>query len=279
MQAKIHNEDVARIFEKMSRVLSLKENNRVRILAYENASRSMRELDEELAAIAAQGKLEEISGIGKDLAEKIEEALRTGHVRECKREFGRIDSRPQLLLGTEVDILPDGKLDYPDDVLAKFDVVIAAIHGNFKLSRKQITERVLRAIDNCYVNVIAHPTGRLIGKREPIEFDFDRVVSAAKQAGVALELDGSTWRPDLNDILARSAAEAGALLSIAADARSTAQLSYLRFGVLQARRAWIGPASIVDTWSWSHLHKWLFVRRSQKVRGRWRQRADRGLNG
>ena len=161
--------------------------------------------------------------------------------------------------------MPDGKLDYPDGILALFDVVIAAIHGNFNQSRKEMTERLLSAIDHPCVNIIAHPTARLIGKREPIEFDFDRVVSAAKKVNVALEIDGSPWRLDLNDILARSAAEAGALLSITADAHSAAQLGYLRFGVLQARRAWVGPASIVNTWSWKQLHEWLGIRRPRKA--------------
>jgi DNA polymerase (family 10) len=161
--------------------------------------------------------------------------------------------------------LPDGKLDYPDGVLSLFDVVVAAVHGNFNQSHKQMTERLLRAIDNPYVNVIAHPTARLIGKRDPIEYGFDRVVSAAKQAGVALEIDGSPWRLDLNDILARSVAEAGAVLSITADAHSAAQLAYLRFGVLQARRAWVGPASIVNTWPLKQLHGWLIPRRPRKA--------------
>jgi DNA polymerase (family 10) len=580
MQAAIHNEEVACIFEKMSRVLSLKGQNRFRIIAYENAARSVRELDEDLAKIAAEGKLEEISGIGKDLAGKIEEALRTGHIRDCDRECGKIpdsllalfdvrglgpktiallhkkhhvktaddlvrvlgsgalartrgfgekkisalresleswrasrqrmllglvlpraeeflgkirqlrlldraevagslrrgretvgdvdllvtstdsrkalreisrlpevtrilaigptratlmldtiqvdvravapesfgaamqyftgskkhnthvrtiarqrglkvneygvfrgatrlggakeadvyrlvgmplmapelredrgeieaalkrelpqlvqlsemrgdlhahttysdghssmvemveraaamgyeylglsdhspsqrvargldttrlhkkikeleklraersNTRPHLLLGAEVDILPDGKLDYPDDVLALFDVVIAAVHGNFNQSRRQMTERLLRAIDQPYVSILAHPTARLIGKRKPIEFDFDQVVSAAKQAGVALEIDGSPWRLDLNDILARSAAQAGALLSITADAHSAAQLAYLRFGVVQARRAWVGPDSIVNAWSSKQMLEWLFARRPRKA--------------
>ena len=187
-------------------------------------------------------------------------------IRELEKlRQARGNRGPRLLLGTEVDILPDGKLDYPDGILALFDVVIAAIHGNFNQSRKEMTERLLSAIDHPCVNIIAHPTARLIGKREPIEFDFDRVVSAATKANVALEIDGSPWRLDLNDILARSASEAGALLSITADAHSAAQLGYLRFGVLQARRAWIAPTSIVNTWSWKQLHEWLGNRKPRKA--------------
>jgi len=127
MKAKIHNEDIARIFEKMSRVLSLKGQNRFRILAYENAARSIRELDDDLARIAADGKLEEISGIGKDLAGKIEEALRTGGVRECKRECGKI----------------------PNSLLALFDVrglgpkTIALLHKNYHVNTVDDLLRVL----------------------------------------------------------------------------------------------------------------------------------------
>lgn len=179
----------------------------------------------------------------------------------------RGNARPRLLLGTEVDILPDGSLDYPDEILSRFDVVIAAVHGNFNQSPRQMTERILRALDNPYVNVLAHPTGRLIGRRDPIEFDFDRVVAAVRKAGVALEIDGSPWRLDLNDTMARSAAQAGALLAISSDAHSTAQLAYRRFGVLQARRAWIGPGTIVNTWPLQKLQTWLLARRPQKAAG------------
>jgi len=181
-----------------------------------------------------------------------------------KMRAQRGSARPRLLLGAEVDILADGTLDYPDAILARFDVVVAAVHGNFNQNRRQMTDRILRAIDNPYVNILAHPTARLIGKREPIEFDFDRVVAAARKTGVALEIDGSPWRLDLNDTMARSAAQAGALLTISSDAHSTAQLAYLRFGVLQARRAWLEPSTIVNTWPLEKLEKWLLARRPEK---------------
>jgi DNA polymerase (family 10) len=168
---------------------------------------------------------------------------------------------PKILLGTEVDILDDGKLDYPNDILAKMDVVMAAVHSNFNQAPEQMTARLLRAIDNPYVNIIAHPTSRLIGSRESIQFDFDRVVSAAKTAGVALEVDGSPWRLDLNDLLAQSVHRARGLLVISSDAHSTTQLAYMRFGVLQARRAWVEPWGVVNTWPWGKLHAWLMHRR------------------
>ena len=168
---------------------------------------------------------------------------------------------PRILLGTEVDILEAGKLDYPDEILAQMDVVIAAVHSNFKQPPGEMTERLLRAIDNPYVNIIAHPTARLIGSRSPIQFDFDRVVKAAKSAGVALEIDGSPWRLDLSDILAQSVARAGGLLAIGSDAHSTAQLAFMRFGVLQARRAWVEATCVVNAWPWGKLHSWLIRRR------------------
>jgi len=177
----------------------------------------------------------------------------------------RVSARPLVLLGTEVDILPDGSLDYPDDVLARFDVVVAAVHSHFKQSKSEMTERILKAIENRYVNIVAHPTARLINQRPAIEVDFQCVVLAAKEAGIALEIDGSPWRLDLNDTLARAATNSGALLAITSDAHSAAQLSFMRFGVIQARRGWIPASGIVNTWPWHKLHEWLIARRSQRV--------------
>lgn len=176
-----------------------------------------------------------------------------------RRRRGR--ASPRIILGAEVDILPDGRLDYPDEILARFDVVIAAVHGNFNQTKAEMTARIFGAIKNSYVNVIAHPTARLIDKRPAIEFDFDRIAVTAKQAGVALEIDGSPWRLDLNDTLARAAHNTGALLAITADAHSTTQLSFMRFGVMQARRGWVPADAVVNTWPWGELNEWLMARR------------------
>ncbi|MGZ4841216.1 MAG: DNA polymerase/3'-5' exonuclease PolX [Candidatus Angelobacter sp.] len=177
----------------------------------------------------------------------------------------RTSGRPRVLLGAEVDILPDGSLDYPDDVLKRFDVVVAAVHGNFNQIKAEMTSRILRAIGNPYVNIVAHPTARLIDKRPAIDFDFNRVVLAAKEAGIALEIDGSPWRLDLNDTLARAAYSSGALLAITADAHSTSQLAFMRFGVMQARRGWIPASAIVNTWPWQKLYEWLLSRRPRRA--------------
>lgn len=173
----------------------------------------------------------------------------------------RGDRPPRILLGSEVDILPDGRLDYPDDVLAELDVVIAAVHANFKQSREQMTQRLLRAIANPYVRIVAHPTARLIGSRPPVDFDLERVAGAAARAGVALEVNGSPQRLDLNDSMARAARAAGAWLAIGSDAHSTAQYDNMRFGVIQARRGWVEADAVVNTWPWSRVEQWLAMRR------------------
>ena len=204
-------------------------------------------------------------------SERVARGLDTARLRKKVREMTKVcnqrhGARPEVLMGTECDILPDGYLDYPDDVLAGFDVVVAAVHGQFHQSSKDMTARLLKAIANPYVNVIAHPTTRLIGTREPISFDFERVVAAAKKAGVALEINGSPWRLDLNDTLARTAQEAGGVFAIGSDAHSVAQLSFTRFGVLQARRGWVRPTSVVNTWPLQKLQEWLKKRRPQTAR-------------
>jgi DNA polymerase (family 10) len=183
------------------------------------------------------------------LAQKIEEVER---LRKQRR-----DRLPHILMGAEVDILASGKLDYPDDVLAKLDIVIAAIHSLFRHDKDEITGRMLDGLANPRVDILAHPTSRLIGTREPLEFDFDRVVAAALEAHAALEINGSMYRLDLNDTMAKAAQEAGVLLAIGSDAHSTAQIDQIRYGVFQARRGWIEARSVVNTWPLAKLNHWL----------------------
>lgn len=189
-------------------------------------------------------------GLDRDrLEKKIEEIERLRKQRK--------DRLPHILIGSEVDILGDGKLDYPDDILARLDVVVAAIHSNFRQEKERITGRLLDAIAHPNVDVIAHPTSRLIGSREALEMNFERVAEAAAKAGVALEINGSMYRLDLNDVMAKAAQEAGALVAIGSDAHSAAQLEWIRYGVFQARRGWIEARSVVNTWTWTKLSRWL----------------------
>ena len=152
-----------------------------------------------------------------------------------------------VLKGIEVDILEDGKLDLPDSVLGELDIVVAAVHSRFNLSREQQTERILRAMERPHFTILAHPTGRLIGERPPYDVDMVRLIAAARRRGCFLELNAHPDRLDLTDIHCRMAKEAGVLVSIATDAHRTTELSYLRFGVGQARRGWLGPGDVLNT--------------------------------
>ncbi|MCI0337720.1 MAG: DNA polymerase/3'-5' exonuclease PolX [Acidobacteria bacterium] len=192
----------------------------------------------------------------KRLEAKIEELER---VRKQRGE-----RRPRILLGVEVDILADGRLDYPDEIIARCDVVVAAVHSSFRQSRDRMTKRLLDAIANPYVHILAHPLTRLMGSRDAVEFDFERIVEAAVEAGVALEVNAQPLRLDLTDAMARAAQEAGAVLAINTDAHSVAQLELIRYGVSQARRGWIEARSVVNSWPWTKFSRWLGQRRKRK---------------
>ena len=163
----------------------------------------------------------------------------------------------RLLKGVEVDILSDGSLDLPDDILARLDIVVGAIHSDFGLSRARQTRRLLRAMDNPNLHVIAHPTGRLIGRRDALALDIDRILAHAAETGVAMEINSQPERLDLNDELARAAAEQGVRLVISSDAHDTSQLGLLRYGVAQARRGWVGPEQVLNTRPWGELKRLL----------------------
>ncbi|HUJ99605.1 MAG TPA: DNA polymerase/3'-5' exonuclease PolX [Stellaceae bacterium] len=170
-----------------------------------------------------------------------------------RRQIAEIDrlnaEKPGItvLRGIEVDILEDGKLDLPDSVLKELDLVVAAVHSRFNLSREKQTERILRAIERPCFTILAHPTGRLIGEREPYDVDMPRLIEAARQRGCFLELNAHPDRLDLTEVHCRMAKDAGVLVSIATDAHRATEFSSLRFGVGQARRGWLGPEDVLNT--------------------------------
>jgi DNA polymerase (family 10) len=163
----------------------------------------------------------------------------------------------RLLKSVEVDILEDGRLDLPDEILARLDLVIGAIHSRFDLDPAKQTARILRAMDNRRLDILAHPTGRLINQRAPYEINMERVVEAARARGCFLELNAQPDRLDLCDADARLAKEAGVKLAIATDAHGTGDLALMRFGIDQARRAWLGPEDVLNTRSWPELRRLL----------------------
>lgn len=173
------------------------------------------------------------------------------------REFNDRSPDVKLLSGTEVDILRDGTLDYPDEILARLDVVVAAVHTAFKLPQAQMTARLLRAMQNPHVHIIAHPTGRLLGERDPYALDMPAVIKEAARTGTALEINGYPKRLDLNDLHARALIEAGGRLSLGSDAHRKAQFDFLTFSLTTARRAWATPADLLNTMSYPELTLYL----------------------
>jgi DNA polymerase (family 10) len=153
----------------------------------------------------------------------------------------------RLLKAIELDILEDGSLDLPDDVLAELDLTVCSIHSRFNLPRDRQTERLLRAMDNRHFHILAHPTGRLIGERDPYDVDLEKVLQAAAERGCCLELNAHPDRLDLDDIHCKMAKEMGIKLSIATDAHFTTDLGFMRFGIGQARRGWLEKDDVLNT--------------------------------
>ena len=177
--------------------------------------------------------------------------------RQCD-EIDRLNTQLEgitLLKGIEVDILEDGSLDLPDGVLARLDLVVGAVHSRFDLSRAKQTERILRAMDHPHFTLLAHPSGRLIEKREPYDVDMLRIIRHARQRGCFLELNAHPERLDLLDSQCQSAKEEGVLVSINSDAHSTFDFANLRYGVGQARRGWLEKSDVLNTRPLAALRK------------------------
>jgi len=151
-----------------------------------------------------------------------------------------------LLAGIEVDIKKDGTLDLEDEVLAQLDVVVASVHSHMNLAREEMTERILKAIANPYTQILAHPTGRLVLRREPFDYDMERIVDACVKAGVAIECNAAPERLDLKDVHLRMAKQRGAKIVISTDAHSTKGLYAMKYGVSTARRGWIEKKDVIN---------------------------------
>jgi len=176
------------------------------------------------------------------------------------KEIDRLNARFKnftILKGIEVDILKDGKLDLPDSALEKLDVVVASVHSFFDLPVEAQTERVIRAMQNKHVHIIGHPTGRLIGSRAPYAIDMDKVTSAARDLGCVLEINAQPERLDLNDINAHMAKTKGVKLAVSTDSHAVSSFDYIRFGIDQARRAWLTANDVINTRSLTDLRKLL----------------------
>ena len=162
-----------------------------------------------------------------------------------------------ILKGIEVDILKDGSLDLPDSCLAKLDIVLASVHSYFDLPRDSQTDRVIKAMSNPHVSIIAHPTGRLIGQRDPYDIDMERVIATARTTGCHLEINSQPERLDLNDLHIKAAKQAGVKLAVSTDAHSANSFDYIRFGIDQARRGWLTADDVINTKPLAALRKML----------------------
>jgi DNA polymerase (family X) len=180
------------------------------------------------------------------VANGLDEKRMAAHLREIRKANDK-GLGIRLFAGSEVDILKDGALDYPDELLAQMDVVVCSIHSYFNLDRAEMTERMLAAIENPYAQIIGHPTGRLILRREPLDYDMEKILEACAKTGVAMECNSFPDRLDLNDIHLRMCKERGVKVVISTDSHRTANLAFIRHGVTVARRGWLEKKDVLNT--------------------------------
>jgi len=194
------------------------------------------------------------------MAHGLDEGRVLAQMREIEKvnsKFKIQNSKFMVLSGTECDILKDGSLDLRDEILAKLDVVGVAIHSHFNLPKEEQTKRLIRAMENPNADIVFHPTGRLLNKRDACDIDIDALIRAAKRTGTVLEIDAYPDRLDLKDDYARKCAEAGVKLSIDSDAHAICHLRYLKWGIAQARRGWVAKESVINAHSIKTMLKML----------------------
>jgi DNA polymerase (family 10) len=174
-------------------------------------------------------------------------------VEEVRERVGGI----RILRSVEVDILKDGSLDLPDEILAEMDIVVASVHSFMDLDKAEMTARVLRAMHHPAVDILAHPTGRIINKRKSFALDVEEVLQAAAALSVAVELNANPNRLDLSDIHVHRARELGVPVVVSTDAHSVRGLDVMRYGVDQARRGWLGPSDVLNARPLAEFERWL----------------------
>jgi DNA polymerase (family 10) len=220
----------------------------------------------EIAAAAKKMGYQYIAVTDHSPSLKIARGLSAARLKEKIAEVKKINqslSGIRLLCGAEVDIKNDGTLDYPDDLLSRLDIVIGAIHSGFKGSREQITGRIITAMHNPLVHIIAHPTGRLLGEREPYNVDMGRVIEAAAETGTALEINSYQDRLDLDDVTAMEAGKKGVMIALGTDSHHLEQLWMMELGVMVARRGWLERRHLLNTLTAEELLAWTGARRAR----------------
>lgn len=214
----------------------------------------------QMAERAASLGYEYIAMTDHSPSSRIANGLSVKRLWQKKEEVEKINAEGEtvrILMGSEVDILPDGSLDYPDEVLRELDFVVASVHSSFSMEEEKMTRRICGALENPNVDALGHPTGRLIAQREPYKVNIDAVIETARNHDKALEINSSYKRLDLKDSHARKAVEAGVKIMVSTDAHRIQHLERIIFGVGTARRGWVKKTDVVNTYGLSELLKWL----------------------
>jgi DNA polymerase (family 10) len=193
---------------------------------------------------------------------RIEHGLNEKQLLEQRKEIEKLNFQFsifnfQILQGCEANILTDGSIDIKDEALKKLDFVIAGIHSNFKMPKEKMTERIIRAMRNPHLDIISHPTGRILQRRDEYQIDFDKILRAAKETGTILEINSYPERLDLNAENIRRAKEVGVKMVINTDSHHKDQLRFIEFGIAQARRGWAEKGDIINTWPLEKMLKML----------------------
>ncbi|MDQ0417085.1 DNA polymerase (family 10) [Croceifilum oryzae] len=231
---------------------------------YSDGAHSIREM----AEAAKERGYEYIAITDHSQSLQVANGLTIAELREQWEEIAQVNREVEgitVLRGTEMDILPDGRLDFPDEVLAELDVVIASIHSGMKQDRDTLTRRLIEAMENPYVHIIGHPTGRVLFKRDAYDLDFDHIFQTAKDTGTILECNANGRRLDLNDELLKKAKdEYGLTFSINTDAHSVPDLSRVELGISTAKRAWLTKPDVINTMGLDELQEWLQEKRKMR---------------
>jgi DNA polymerase (family X) len=214
---------------------------------------------EEIAQTAQKRGYQYVAICDHSKSLRIAHGLDESRLTKQIEEIGRINEKLKgfrILKGTEVDILSDGKLDLPEKILEKLDFVVAAIHSGFKQDKGKMTKRIVRALESPYIHILAHPSGRLLGARDPYEVEMDELMETAKKYGKALEINAYFERLDLNDIHCRKAKEMGIRVGIGTDAHHLDQMWMMSLGVAVARRGWLETKDVLNTLSLKEILQW-----------------------
>jgi DNA polymerase (family 10) len=219
---------------------------------------------EEVARAAQRRGYQYIAITDHSKSLRIAHGLDESRLKKQMEEIDRVNEKLrgfQILKGTEVDILAEGRLDYPEKVLEKFDMVVASIHSGFKQDRAKMTKRIIQAFEDPYLHIFAHPTGRLLGARDPYEVEMNELMEAAKKFGKVLEINAYFERLDLDDIHCRKAKEMGIQVAISTDSHHPDQMWMMSLGVAVAKRGWLEKKDVLNTLSLKEILKWCHHKR------------------